>query len=285
MLRDSQQNVESVSAHHAPRNTSDERLQLRVHGSPNLPTLIHLPGLHGDWTLLGPFRAALGGRARFVESTYPRRLDWSLDDYAGAIEAALLERGITSGWILGESFSSLVAWQFLARQQVLDHAAAFNVAGLILVGGFIRHPWPWAVRLAHSTSRIVSLKLLRHLCKLYGRAARRRYCDCPEVVAELDEFVERRTNEPDRQVITRRYGLISENDPRSIARDAKLPVYQLTGAWDPIVPWWQVRPWLRRRCPGYRASRIIWSGGHNVLLSAPRKSADQIMDWVCAQTK
>lgn len=268
----------------APIPNSDA-LQLRVHGESRLPTLIHLPGLHGDWTLLGPFRAALEGRARFVESTYPRRLDWSLDDYASAIEAALLERDITSGWILGESFSSLVAWQFLARQQASDRPAAFNVAGLILVGGFVRHPWPWAVRFAYSTSRIVSLKLLRHLCKLYGRATRRRYCDCPEVVGELDEFVERRTIEPDRQAITHRYQIISESDPRPIAGATTLPVHQLTGAWDPIVPWWQVRPWLRRHCPGYRASRIVWSGGHNVLLSAPRKSADQIMNWICEPAK
>jgi len=284
-MRDLELGAEAVPTHHATRNTSDVGLQFRVHDDASLPTLIHLPGLHGDWTLLGPFRAALGGRARFIESTYPRRLDWSLDDYAGAIETALLEHGISSGWILGESFSSLVAWQFLSRQRAASRATAFNVVGLILVGGFIRHPWPWAVRFAHSASRIVSLRLLRHLCKLYGRAARRRYCDCPEVVAELDEFVDRRTNEPDRQVITRRYGLISENDPRSIARDTTLPVYQLTGAWDPIVPWWQIRPWLRRNCPGYRATRIIWSGGHNVLLSAPRKSADQIMDWVCGPGK
>src|SRR5678815_2708238 len=87
---------------HAARIPNSEYIQLRVHGNSTLPTIIHLPGLHGDWTLLGPFRAALGGRVRFVESTYPRRLDWSLDDYAGAIEAALLEHGITSGWILGE---------------------------------------------------------------------------------------------------------------------------------------------------------------------------------------
>src|SRR5689334_14089886 len=103
-MRDSEQSAEPVSTQRATRITSDESLQLRVHGDPSLPALIHLPGLHGDWNLLGPFRAALGGRARFVESTYPRRLDWSLDDYAGAVEAALIEHGITSGWILGESF-------------------------------------------------------------------------------------------------------------------------------------------------------------------------------------
>ncbi len=269
----------------AARIPDSENLQLRVHGDSGLPTLVHLPGLHGDWTLLGPFRAALGGRARFVESTYPRRLDWDLDDYAAAMESALLEHGVSSGWILGESFSSLVAWQFLARQLAQGRAASFNVAGLILVGGFVRHPWPWAVRFAHATSRGVSLKLLRQLCKLYGRSARRRFCDCPEAVAELDEFVERRVNEPDRRVITQRYRLISQNDPRPIARNSTLLVYQLSGAWDPIVPWWHVRPWLRRHCPGYRASRILWSGGHNVLLSAPQASVNQIMDWVCGPAK
>jgi len=279
-MRDSPQNAQAISARDTPLATDSEQLRLRVDGDANLPTLIHLPGLHGDWTLLGPFRAALAGRARLVETTYPRHLGWSLDDYAGAIETELIERGITSGWVLGESFSSLVAWQFLARQQAPGRTPAFNPAGLILVGGFIRHPWPWAVRFAHFASRTVSLRLLRHLCKLYGRAARRRYCDCPEAVAELDEFVERRTIQPDREVITGRYRLISQSDPRPIAGATMLPVYQLSGAWDPIVPWWQVRPWLRHHCSNYRASRIIWSGGHNVLLSAPRESATQIMEWI-----
>jgi len=51
-----------------------EELQLRIHGEGSLPTLIYLPGLHGDWTLIGGFRQALAGRARFVEVTYPRTL-------------------------------------------------------------------------------------------------------------------------------------------------------------------------------------------------------------------
>jgi pimeloyl-ACP methyl ester carboxylesterase len=284
-MRDPESGDEANSTHHAPRITPGECLQLRVHGDPGLPTLIHLPGLHGDWTLLGPFRTALAGRARLLESTYPRRLDWAPGDYAAAIESSLLEHGVTSGWILGESFSSLVAWQVLGRQQASGRAGSFNATGLILVGGFIRHPWPWAVHFAHLVSRNVSLRLLRHLCRFYGRAARRRYCDCPEAVAELEEFVERRTIEPDRQAITGRYRLIARDDARSIARATRVPVYQLSGAWDPIVPWWHVRPWLRKNCPGYRTSRIIWNGGHNVLLSAPRESAKQVMDWIGAAIK
>ena len=95
--------------------TMEEQLQLRVHGEASLPTLIYLPGLHGDWTLVGGFLQALDGRVRFVEITYPRTLDWSLDDYAAAIEAALAQNGITSGWLLGESFGSQPLWALVAR--------------------------------------------------------------------------------------------------------------------------------------------------------------------------
>src|SRR5438093_12795466 len=90
-----------------------EHLRLRVHGHAGQLTLIYLPGMHGDWTLLGPFRSALAARARLVEVTYPRWPDWNLTDYSRAVEAALLDRGIRRGWLLGESFSSQVAWLLL----------------------------------------------------------------------------------------------------------------------------------------------------------------------------
>jgi hypothetical protein len=87
-----------------------EDLQLRIYGEASLPTLIYLPGLHGDWTLIGGFRHAISDKVRFVEVTYPRTLTWSLDDYATAIESALAQNGITGGWLLGESFASQVVW-------------------------------------------------------------------------------------------------------------------------------------------------------------------------------
>src|SRR5690348_11742895 len=93
----------------------EEKLQLRIHGDESLPTLIYLPGLHGDWTLAGGFLKALNGRVRFVEMTYPRTLVWSLDDYAAAIESALAQNKIQSGWLLGESFGSQPLWALVGR--------------------------------------------------------------------------------------------------------------------------------------------------------------------------
>src|SRR3989449_3449260 len=94
-----------------------DELKMRVHGDASLPTLVYLPGMHGDWTLVSSFRAAIAGRVRFVEFTYARTTTWSLDDYAGGIESMLLAHGIESGWLLGESFGSLPAWQVVKRFQ------------------------------------------------------------------------------------------------------------------------------------------------------------------------
>ena len=256
-----------------------ESLQLRVHHPEVRPALVHLPGLHGDWTLLGPFRRALGGRACLVETTYPRRPDWRLDDYAAAMDGALAERGLREGWVLAESFSSQVGWQWVARQLDRPETTGFRLLGLILVGGFIRHSWPWGVRACRLASAAGPPWLRDRLCSLYTRGPQTRD---PAGAEDFREFVRRRLVPADRDAITQRYRLIADTDLRPVARRARLPVYHLSGAWDPLVPWPLVRAWLRRECPGYRASRIVRQGGHNVLLSAADISAEQILEWVTA---
>src|SRR4051812_27835171 len=108
-------------------------MQIRVHGTADEPTLIYLPGLHGDWTLVSSFRAAVKGRVRFVELTYPRTLTWSLEDHADAILGALRTHGIHEGWILAESFGSVLGWALIEK--------GFAAQGVILAGGFVRYPF------------------------------------------------------------------------------------------------------------------------------------------------
>jgi pimeloyl-ACP methyl ester carboxylesterase len=97
--------------------------------------VIYLPGLHGDWTLVSSFRVALGNRVRFIEFTYPRTRTWSLDDHARAVLDKLAAHGVRDGWIVAESFSSVVAWAVLERAA----ASGFGVKGVILSGGFVRY--------------------------------------------------------------------------------------------------------------------------------------------------
>src|SRR5579859_1923791 len=122
----------------------EEKMQIRIYGGDSLPTLVYLPGLHGDWTLAESFRAAVAGRLRFVELIYPRTLTWSMDDYTDAIESTPLENGIARGWLLGESFGSQFVWTLLARQldpKSNSAAGEFQVDGAVLSGGFVKHPW------------------------------------------------------------------------------------------------------------------------------------------------
>lgn len=249
-----------------------EALQIRVHGDAHLPTLIYLPGLHGDWTLVGEFRAQLAARVRFVEFIHPRTIAWTLDDYAANIEKILAQNNITSGWLLGESYGSQIVWQILSRRQ-------FPAQGIVLAGGFVKHPMRWGVRLVQYSFARIPYPVLQALLRVYGRLARLRYRQAPHIIADLDEFIARRT-EPDRAAALHRLQHIADFDPRGIARVTALPVFYLSGAIDPIVPWFPVRRWLRRHCPAMRGDRILFAADHNVLGTAPISAARQILAWM-----
>jgi pimeloyl-ACP methyl ester carboxylesterase len=246
---------------------------MRVYGPPTRePTLIYLPGLHGDWTLVGAFRRALAERVRFVETTYPRTLAWTLEDYAAGVEAGLAERGIRRGWLLGESFSSQVVWPLVARKR-------FQVEGVILAGGFVRHPMRWGVRLVERMCGAVSLRLLTRILFGYAKVARFRFRRSPEVLAGIDEFIRRRT-ELDKAAAQHRLHLIARSDPCAVARSLGVPLYVISGMFDPVVPWFWVRPWLRTHCRNLRAYRLVGRADHNVLGTAPEVAAEQVVEWM-----
>ena len=249
-----------------------EELQIRIQSGVG-PTLIYLPGTHGDWTLNTTFRREINSRARLVEFTFPRTLGWSLADYASAIEQKLLENKIERGWILAESFASQVAWAWIAQ-----NSKAFQIEGIILAGGFVRHPIIPAVHLAKFLTFHMPLPLLKIILWFYTIYARGREDDSPETRAALKEFVERRTKE-DLLAAAHRLELIIQNDLRRVAGATPTPVFYLTGLIDPIVPWPFVQPWLRKNCAGYRDWKIVFTADHHIL-GAAKKSTKQILKWI-----
>lgn len=259
-----------------------DALQVRVHGDTGLVPLIYLPGIHGDWTLVTDFRDRMKGRVQFVEFTYPRTVTWTLDDYATAVLAALRERGIESGWLLGESFSSQVAWKMLEHGAAATPAAApcFRPLGLILAGGFVRYPAMPLVRLAHAVGSHTPTGCLKLAFRAYAVYARQRYSQTPEAAANVREFIRRRLDPADRQAVHHRLRLILKNDPRATAGSTRLPVYVLVALLDPVVPAIPVRRWLKRNCPGFAGVKIIARADHNVLGSAAEASARQITAWL-----
>jgi len=246
---------------------------MRVHGPADRPTLIYLPGLHGDWTLVTRFRLAVREHFRFVEFTYPRTLEWDLDDYADAIEQSLLKEGIERGWLLGESFGSQIAWPLAGKER------KFQAQGVILVGGFGAHPMKFGVRSARAFCAGVPLRLITWALFCYAPLARFRFGNSPECRAAVQEFIARRTA-LDKCAGAHRLRLIAGNDPTALAAAVTVPVYHLSGFWDPVVPWPLARRWLRRHCPGYRGGRLVGTADHNVLATGTDKAARIIRQWI-----
>jgi pimeloyl-ACP methyl ester carboxylesterase len=252
-------------------------VQIRLFGDAALPTLVYLPGLHGDWTLVTGFRLAIANRVRFVDVTYPRRLDWSVKDYADAIETGLLRHGIERGWLLGESWGSQPAWALTGR--ALQKTGRFEVHGLILAGGFVKHPWkrgPGALKWigANTPQWLYQFELA-----IFRAYAWFRHAHTQEVRESMRQFAARRT-ELDRECMRQRLDLLADFDPRDIARQTRIPVHYLAGFADPLVPWQLVRWWLRKHCPGYRGGRTFWLSDHNVLSCCPKATAAAAVKWM-----
>ncbi|HEY1172523.1 MAG TPA: alpha/beta hydrolase [Verrucomicrobiae bacterium] len=256
--------------------SADESVRIRIHDSLTLPTLIYLPGTHGDWSVITGLRNKLIPQFCFVEITYPRTVTWTLADYAEHIRKALKENGITRGWLLGESFGSQVAW-LLANET----DTGFQCQGIILAGGFGRHPLPWAVSMASKgfTRFMADEGRVRRAMKNYARYVHRFYEQTPETASSVEMFIQRRTPE-DAQAAVHRLRLIQGHAPAELVRRTQVPVFSLSGVWDQLVPWFVVTPWLKCHCPGYRDSKLILKADHNVLFSAPTKSARTIQEWL-----
>jgi pimeloyl-ACP methyl ester carboxylesterase len=246
-------------------------VSIRVHDGAG-PTVIYLPGLHGDWGLIGAFRRALGPRVRFVEFAYSKD-DVSMERLSELVHAELTARGITSGWLLGQSFGSQVGWALITR--------GFPADGVVLAGGFVKHPWPWGARLFRALLSGVPAGVInpayRGYTVLCNALARRG----PEEAEELLAFARGRGGK-DWKATGSRLTLIADGDPRPAARATRAPVHYLGGMIDPLVPWPLVTRWLRRECPGYKGEVILPYADHNVLGSSPRESAALVLSWIKA---
>jgi pimeloyl-ACP methyl ester carboxylesterase len=246
-------------------------LQVRVHEGAG-PVLIYLPGIHGDWGLIGAFRRALGPRVRFVEFSYTTE-PMTVEELAERVHAELSARGVESGWLLGQSFGSQIAWALLAR--------GFRADGVVLAGGFVKHPWPLGALFFREVLTRLPTGLISPGYRVYAALAKTLARRGPEDAEEILAFARSRDGVKWKATADR-LTLIARADPRPIARATRVPVLYLGGLLDALVPWPLVTRWLKRECPGYRGEVILRHADHNVLGSSPRESAEHVASWIGA---
>jgi pimeloyl-ACP methyl ester carboxylesterase len=253
-----------------------EELDIQFIGASNLPTLVYLPGTHGDWTLAGAFREAMAGKVRLVSFAYPLTTTWSLAQHASAVATALSVNCITHGWLLGESFGSQVVWALLQNNQIKPKR--FDVDGIILAGGFASYPIKPLARLGLALTG--SKTLMKAFFWSYPKFAVFRHRHAPAVRADIPQFMARRARPGDHEALRHRLRLVINNDPSDMARAAAPPIYCLAGLIDPIVPRRLVNRWFRQNCPSLRATKVILNADHNVLSTAPESASRQILKWM-----
>ena len=91
------------------------------------------------------------------------------------LKPRLAKNGITTGWLLGESFSSQVVWAMVARGK-------FAAQGVILAGGFVKYPNP-ALWLMEKIAGRISTRVLVRIIFGYAKVARFRYRRSPQTLA------------------------------------------------------------------------------------------------------
>lgn len=232
--------------------------------------------------MLAGFTAVAKERFRLVQFIYPRTLVWNLEEYARAVDEALKKIGVRSGWVLAESYSSQVAWAWLKIVQ--ERQTDFQFEGIILAGGFVRYPMRFNLACVRGFFAVAPWWLWRVLFWGYLKYSGFRHRNAGTEGNCAKEFVERRTP-LDIAAMRARLKLIAEADWREVAARVQCPLYQLTGAIDPVVPPWPVRRWLRNNCPAYRGYRMVWPADHNVLGTEPLQALEQIMEWIGSKTE
>jgi pimeloyl-ACP methyl ester carboxylesterase len=252
-----------------------ERVEIRIHNLDKVQTLVYLPGLHGDWTLISMFRRALAGRVRFAELTYPATLSWNLNDYAENVQTALIQENIREGWVLAESFGSQIVWPLIASTQFKAHA-------VVLAGGFGKHPAQRALLFSDRATSGAVLALLTRVIFGCAHLLKWKFRNDPEMHAGVVEFIARRTQR-DQASAVHRFRLAAGNDPCELVRNARIPVYGMSGLADFFVPWPWSRAWLRKHCPILKDYQVLPGADHAVLVSAPDTCARLLLRWMGAQ--
>ena len=129
----------------AASTATDEQMQIRIYGDASLPTLVYLPSCMGIGRLRKDFRAAIAGRARFVELIYPRTPDvvrWTTIPARSKPTLLGHAHSLAAGW----NSANLLALSSCGRssgrqleQNPIRAPKAFHVGhGAVLSGGFVK---------------------------------------------------------------------------------------------------------------------------------------------------
>lgn len=257
-----------------PLSRLDDALGLlhQSSGDRTAPPVVYLPGVHGDWTPQGQARLILSREFHFVETAYPRIHDWSIENFARALNDLLDHLGIKSAHVVAESFGSLVGWQF-------GIANSERLRSLTLVGGFSRAP-----RFGVAAAASAAVKLIPPLIM---ETAIDSYVAGKSAIGEKRETFETGAYPASRtkrgqQAVSNRMRIIQGADFRPHLESIGFPVRYIGGARDIIVPVRREIATLVATLPDHCEfeSELVPRAPHALIASHPKHTAEWIASGV-----
>jgi 3-oxoadipate enol-lactonase len=245
----------------------------QVTGPEEHPPLVYLPGVHGDWTPLGRARSLLNESFQLVEAAYPRVAHWSLADFSQALESLLDALKLDSVHLVGESFGSLVAWEF-----GLTHPR--RVRSLALVGGF-SHPPSRTAGLAKHALSLVPTALFETGVDMYVAHKNRRGEPRHPPGEGVPPYAAVRTASG-RRATANRMRLIQRTDFRPLLSQVAFPVRYIGGEKDRLVPVQRELRTLQQHLPAICnfQGRVLPGAPHMIIVSHPEQTVEHLAEWV-----
>lgn len=245
----------------------------QVSGQEDTPPVVYLPGVHGDWTPLNRARPLLAERLLLIEAAYPRVEHWTLEDFSQSLANLLDVLELQSVHVIGESFGSLVGWEF-------GLSFAERVRSLILVGGFSQPPRYRAAGTVSSALRVLPTLLLEKGIDWYV-ALKTRRGQARTSPGSVPPYPATRT-ERGKFATARRMAIIQRSDFRQRLRDVRFPVRYIGGGADWVIPVRREIETLERTLPrGCEfKGKVIEGAPHMIIASHPEQTVDQIVSWV-----
>ncbi len=197
-----------------------------------LPTLVLLPGLHGNGVLFRPLLESLPSAVTAIVVSYPEHQPLGYRELLPIVLAALPTSGPFV--LLGESFSGPLAILAAATRPR-------GLVGVVLCGSFVRNPHPcipsWAAVLVRPWQFRLFPRFSRWKALLSGYSTE-----------ALRELIQEALSRVAPAVLACRVREVLRADVTRELASCTVPVLYLRGTNDWVVPAWNVAS-VRRCCP------------------------------------
>ncbi len=234
--------------------------------------VIYLPGVHGCWTPLDKAGRSIARHYDLTEIAYPLIDDWSLEHYSDALLNLMDDLKIDSAHIIGESFGSLVGWQF-----GLSHPS--RIRSHILVGGLVRAPALFRAATARVGLSAIPAPAFARIVDNY--VSMKKISNQSMAAVGVKAYPSVRDDRGMRATANR-MRLIQRCDFRSQLAGINFPVRYIGGSRDWVVPVTREIMSLREALSSRRVfqSHIIPGAPHAILASHPELTVKYIIHWM-----